>query len=205
MRGWILAALLIVLPVAPASATALFDSNETFSRDVGHFPKWTAMLARQPSSFKKMDAQCAGGRECVKERWQALLSELQNASADEKIRAVNRFMNDHPYIEDIQNWGVNDYWEILYEFLTRNGDCEDYALSKYFTLKRLGFDDNDMRIVVLKDNNLGAMHSVLAVYRDGTIYILDNQFSSVIEHTKIHHYQPVYSINQHGWWRHRTG
>ena len=151
-----------------------------------------------------MDSQCAAGGTCVRAQWELLLVELRDVSTEEKIREVNRFMNKHPYIEDIQNWGVGDYWAILYEFLTRNGDCEDYALAKYFTLKRLGVSDGDMRIVVLKDNNLGVMHAVLAVYQDDTVYILDNQFSSVVEHTKILHYQPIYSINQRGWWRHHT-
>ena len=183
---------------------ALFESHESFSSSVSAFPKWTKVIGRQPSSFQKMQAQCSAGGGCVRNKWESLIAELRSAPEDKKIREVNRFMNEHPYIEDIQNWGVGDYWAILYEFLTRNGDCEDYALSKYFTLKRLGFSDNDMRIVVLKDNNLGVMHSVLAVYQGDTIYILDNQFTSVVEHTKILHYQPIYSINQRGWWRHRT-
>lgn len=193
----------LVLLASPAfAAEGLFDSRETYSSAFGAFPKWTGVLRRQPGGLKKMDAQCASGKGCVKAEWEAMVSDLNGASDDEKIRRVNSFHNAHPYIIDMQNWGVNDYWEILYEFLTKNGDCEDYAISKYFTLKRLGISDNDMRIVILNDKNLNAMHSVLAIYRGGTIYILDNQFSSVIEHGKIHHYQPVYSINEHGWWRH---
>lgn len=195
--------LMLASPAARAGE-GLFASSETYASSLQSFPKWTGVLRRQPGGIQKMEAQCASGKSCVKAKWDALVSELGDASTDEKIRRVNSFHNAYPYIVDIQNWGMNDYWEIVQEFLTKSGDCEDYAIAKYFTLKRLGFDDSDMRIVVLNDKNLVAMHSVLAVYRGDTIYILDNQLSSVVEHSKIHHYQPIYSINEHGWWRHAT-
>jgi predicted transglutaminase-like cysteine proteinase len=64
---------------------------------------------------------------------------------------------------------------------------------------------DDMRIVVLNDLNLRIAHAVLAVYVSGKPYILDNQISKVVPASSIHHYQPVYSINENGWWLHRGG
>jgi predicted transglutaminase-like cysteine proteinase len=67
-------------------------------------------------------------------------------------------------------------------------------------LRDLGVSVDDMRIVVLNDLNLRIAHAVLAVYVSGKPYILDNQISKVVPASSIHHYQPVYSINENGWW-----
>ena len=48
-------------------------------------------------------------------------------------------------------WGVMDYWETPAEFFQKSGDCEDFAIAKYFALRDLGFPASQMRIVVLKD------------------------------------------------------
>ena len=54
------------------------------------------------------------------------------------------------------------------------GDCEDFAIAKYFALRDLGFPASQMRIVVLKDTLRNLDHAVTAVYLDGDAWILDN-------------------------------
>ena len=88
------------------------------------------------------------------------------------------------------------------EFLTRLGDCEDYAITKYVTLKRLGFDVSQMRVVVVQDLNLATGHAVLMVQLDGATYVLDNQIRQVTQEGQIRHYRALYSINEHHWWSH---
>lgn len=189
--------------LAPAESLAveLFGSSETESGDLKPFPKWTSVMRKHPGAVKKMEHDCDNSG-CLKDKWEQLISSVQQSSNSEKIREVNSYHNKIPYVEDIVNWGKNDYWETIQEFMRRHGDCEDYAISKYYTLRRLGFEPEQMRIVILKDKNLGVMHSVLAVFDGGTALILDNQFSSVMDHGRIKHYEPVYSINEQGWWRH---
>ena len=197
----VLSAFLLAFQAPAARAVDLFGSSETESGDLSPFPKWTGVMRKQPSAIEKMKKDCDESG-CLKEKWDALIESVKSSASSEQIREVNSYHNKIPYIEDMVNWGKNDYWETLHEFLRRHGDCEDYAISKYYTLRQLGFPPDQMRIVILKDRNLGVMHSVLAVYNDGTALILDNQFSSVVDHKKIRHYEPVYSINEHNWWRH---
>jgi len=104
---------------------------------------------------------------------------------------------------DIVNWGIADYWATPREFAIKDGDCEDFAIAKYVSLKLLGWSDDDLRIVVLHDSNLNADHAVLAAYVDGRAMILDNQTRQVLPSEAIRHYQPYYSINETGWWLHR--
>ena len=87
--------------------------------------------------------------------------------------------------------------------MSKNGDCEDYAIAKYFSLRWLGLKPEDMRILVLHDMNLRVAHAVLVVYHRGRALILDNQVRGVVEADAIRHYRPIYSINEQHWWLHR--
>lgn len=134
--------------------------------------------------------------------WADLRQKARGLSRLDQLRLVNSFWNRWPYREDIVNWGRQDYWEIPAEFLEKSGDCEDYAIVKYYTLKELGFDPRSMRLVVLRDTVRNLAHAVLAVYMDGDAYILDNLSNSVRSHRFMTNYQPQYSVNEFGRWMH---
>ena len=134
----------------------------------------------------------------------ALLRSLAGQPARAQVEGVNRFMNRLPYIEDSVNWGVNDYWATPLEFLSRGGDCEDFAIIKFYSLLELGFDNDQMRVVVLEDTLRRLPHAVLAVRIDGTEYILDNNFSVVLTDDRLPQYVPQYSLNLNTRWLHIT-
>ncbi|MDH5749703.1 MAG: hypothetical protein OEY85_10380, partial [Rhodospirillales bacterium] len=77
------------------------------------------------------------------------------------------------------------------------------AIAKYLTLRILGWDPDKMRIVVLNDLNLKIAHAVLIVQLDGKYLLLDNQISLVVDSDRVRHYRPIYSVNEHSWWRHK--
>jgi predicted transglutaminase-like cysteine proteinase len=176
----------------------LFGTRESFSGKLTLFTKWTGSLSRH-----RGEVETCPSSTCDKARWQRFIDGLRGAGAAAQLDAVNAEMNRHPYIEDPVNWGLPDYWETAFEFLRRDGDCEDYAISKYLALRALGVDLGAMRIVVLQDLNLDLGHAVLAVYLDGRIMILDNQIKRVVGADSIRHYKPIYSINESGWWLHQ--
>ena len=121
------------------------------------------------------------------------------------MRKVNSYLNQAHYILDIVNWGVEDYWASPYQFARKDGDCEDYAIAKFMSLRLLGFSNDQMRIVVLRDLNLKVAHAILVVDLNGTKYVLDNQIHDVVPASIIHHYQPIYSVNETHWWLFRHG
>jgi predicted transglutaminase-like cysteine proteinase len=120
----------------------------------------------------------------------------------EQLRAVNRFLNDWRYKSDEQNYGHRDYWATPLEFLRHSGDCEDYAIIKYVSLRQLGFTPEQLRVVVVRDALRDIAHAVLAVYLDGEVYILDNLTKAVLPQERISHYVPYYSINETTRWAH---
>ena len=135
--------------------------------------------------------------------WVVFLDTLRGKDQLTQIEEVNKFMNKSRYIQDLKNWGIKDYWASPGEFLAKFGDCEDYSIAKYMALKYLGHNPDNMRIVALKDLNLKVGHAILAYYLKDRILILDNQIKITVDSRKVRHYQPVYSINEKFWWRHR--
>lgn len=189
---------------AYASSFNIFGTREEFSSDVQPFPKWTGVLSKDVAHRQTMSALCGASRgvSCPMQRWQAVMDAAKALPEIQQLEVVNKEMNRSAYITDMVNWATNDYWETPYEFFTRDGDCEDYAIVKYMTLKALGIPTDTMRILILQDQNLNLMHSILIVRIDDTNYVLDNQIAQLVRDSDIHHYVPIYSINEQGWWRH---
>ena len=84
----------------------------------------------------------------------------------------------------------------------RSGDCEDYAIAKFFALRHLGFDNDSMRVVILWDQIRNIGHAVLAVYDGPQILILDNLNRMIVSHARYRHYIPQYSMNETTRWAH---
>lgn len=134
--------------------------------------------------------------------WGKLKNSLEGKAPLDQMRIVNSFWNGWPYKEDLKNYGVPDYWASPSEFIIKSGDCEDYAIAKYFTLKEIGFDPQKMRIVVLRDTVLNQAHAVLVIYLDNEVYVLDNLAKKVLSHKAMLNYLPQFSVNEFGRWAH---
>lgn len=218
LKRLILAALLCA---APANA-ALFGTAE-YRRDGGEpLMKWQAMMHRAPAPgctpVRVADAQpfpdvapSAGTpvlavlTDCSHPKLDAakvVAAALHEAPAA-RLATVNSAVNQLPYIEDRVNYGVDDYWAAPDEFFARGGDCEDFAIAKYVLLRRAGVPAESMRVVIVRDMALSTAHAILAVTVSGKTFILDNQDASVRPASAVAwRYQPVYSINETGWWLH---
>jgi predicted transglutaminase-like cysteine proteinase len=181
---------------------AFNTTRQIASSDLSAFTKWTAVLPRYEAAKKEMDERCEENPDdCPASAWEDMLKELHNRPLKAKLDGVNRFFNAVTYLEDANNWGSVDYWATPYEMMERGADCEDYAIAKYISLKRLGVPESTMRIMIVQDHNLGGiMHAVLQVTVNKTRYLLDNQATSVTTVNEIYHYQPIYAINEQQWW-----
>jgi len=199
--------IMLALPLQPAHATrlTLFGSSEMQGGNLAFFPQFVEMLRRYSADLTQLNGACQGRGDtaCLLQEWATFITSMQGLERRTQIERVNRYINAVDYIEDQTNWGAEDYWATPAEFFGRAGDCEDYAIAKYMTLRSLGFPIESMRIVVLMDTNLGIGHAVLAIYTESDVLVLDNQIDQVVSQSSIHHYQPVYSLNEMNWWRHR--
>lgn len=183
----------------------VFNTRTIRSAGLVAFPKWRGTLERYFTEMRAPRAPCEPGlfTTCHLKEWSAFLQSVAGLSPEEKLQRVNSFHNRARYVLDIINWRVEDYWATPLQFFERDGDCEDYAIAKFMSLRTLGFSNDQMRIVVLRDLNLRLAHAVLVVTLNGKNYVLDNQISTVVRDDMIRHYQPIYSVNETHWWLHR--
>lgn len=195
--------LLMASSAAGAFEPGLFGYAEARQSNMSLFTQWLSVLERH-ILYDLPEADCSEQRinRCHLREWQAFLDSIRALPREQQLREVNRYANQKQYLLDMDNYGQGDYWAIAREFLYNGGDCEDYAITKLFSLLWLGFPKEQMRIVVLQDTNLRIPHAILAVQQAEDIMILDNQIEAVVGHQQIVHYVPVYSINEQAWWLH---
>ena len=109
--------------------------------------------------------------------WELMKEKARDEKLLDKLKIVNDYFNKLSYSSDIKNWNKTDYWATPYEFLSLGaGDCEDYAIAKYFTLKELGIDDSKLKLTYAKLSKNNQAHIVLSYYHkpNYTPIILDN-------------------------------
>ena len=140
--------------------------------------------------------------------WDKMLIKAKGKKTLEKLKLVNDFFNKVKYKRDNLHWKQKDYWASPFEFLgTGAGDCEDYAIAKYFALRKLGIPDSKLRITYVKLSRKGTKyeeaHMVLNYYHKPTQapIVLDNVNKRLTLATKRHDLKPIYSFNAVGLWK----
>ena len=189
-------------PKAKSPSIRLLNTVE-FRGVLKNMPKWQRVVtAEQQSRTFDQDLSALMRPASVHKQWQQIVATASNVSTMEKAKAVNTFFNRWPYKTDQMVYKVADYWATPKEFLKNSGDCEDYAITKFYALMKLGVSPDSMRIVALKDTIRNLAHAILVVYMDGDAYILDNLTPMVLSHARYQHYAPQYSINEVYRWAH---
>lgn len=73
----------------------------------------------------------------------------------DQLREVNRFFNAFKYQSDTSLYDTSNYWANPVQFVDNDGgDCEDYVVSKYKMLTKLGFKKNQLGISIYKVKDL---------------------------------------------------
>ena len=139
--------------------------------------------------------------------WDKMLVKNKNKKIIYKLKAVNDFFNRIKYMSDKKVWKKTDYWASPFEFLgVGAGDCEDYAIAKYFALRILGVPDKKLKITYVKLKQRGSKyeqaHMVLNYYNKATStpIVLDNVNKKLKLASKRKDLKPIYSFNASGLW-----
>ncbi len=138
--------------------------------------------------------------------WLALISSNKSKPDTEKLKLANDFFNQVPFSSDMEHWNLRDYWATPVEMLASNGgDCEDYAIGKYFTLLALGINLGNLRITYVKAptrDPADQAHMVLTYFAtpDAMPLVLDNLDKEIKSADARTDLIPVYSFNGDGLW-----
>jgi len=174
----------------------LFGTEERASSNLEPFNKWTGMFKRFETAMGQPH-----GREIIT-GWQNEIASFKGLPLDKMAAKVNNYINEQPYILDNRNWGVSDYWSTPVEFFDRGGDCEDFAIAKYVSLRALGVPEDRLRIAIVHDLQKDIPHAVLIVYTDNGALVLDNQSDTAEKASRVTRYRPIFTINRNAWWLH---
>lgn len=157
------------------------------------------VLAKIESQYNRFARQRVEG-------WRALVDDPANHELPDrdKLELVNQFFNANvQFLNDIDLWQKNDYWATPLEMLSIGaGDCEDYSIAKYFTLKELGVDEDKLRITYVKATEIGQAHMVLTYFetKRSVPLVLDNLIVDIKPASRRNDLVPVYSFNGTGLW-----
>lgn len=145
------------------------------------------------------------------EEWDAMLESSKDETILNKIKNVNDFFNKITYKTDLSHWRQKDYWATPFEFMGSGaGDCEDYAIVKYFSLIKLGIPDEKLRITYVSykkaNSKFEQAHMVLTYYHKIGVepVVLDNIDKTLQVASKRTDLKPVYSFNASGLWQAKT-
>ena len=167
------------VPVSP-DRPDIFDS---VALPVGHTP-----LDGRWHSIARSTVSGAAG---------AFAASLAERDESARLDAVNTYVNHRvQFVDDIRQYGVADRWSAAADTLARGrGDCEDYAIAKMAMLRRAGFAEHNLYLVILRDLVRRADHAVLVVRSEGHFRVLDNGTDRVLDSNEIHDYRPILTFN----------
>ncbi len=166
----------------------------------GEFSPWADMMRRRAAEPVSLEACVLAEAACPPALRGARMVVLRGRtlSEHERLELVNRFVNRRRYVDG----AVDRRWETPASFLRRGGDCEDYAVAKYFLLRALGLVADDLRVVVGRTRRSGGNHALLAVRtRAGEVVLLDTD-DRIHAGERRSDYAYLYSVNEDGLWDH---
>jgi len=156
--------------------------------------------------------------------WLKQFDHLEGKSTAEKARGVDAVIDQQvTYVTDPEQYRRADYWATPMETLkSKKGDCEDFAILKYFALRHLGVPADKMFVVAVGQNGSDLDHATLMVdTRDPGFFTRQwEKASNKVFHAEIKHdyvildndnspdgklveardsrYEPYYAMNEKG-------
>ncbi|MGB0937076.1 MAG: transglutaminase-like cysteine peptidase [Colwellia sp.] len=138
------------------------------------------------------------------QQWLKLLKTSGSDSSWNQLNKVNAFFNKKlTYQNDLTLWGKKDYWATPVESLGRGrGDCEDYAIAKFFSLVALGIPEDKLRLMYVRQLEINEPHMVLIYFEEPNAIplVLDNYNPRIKPASQRRDLKPIYSFNGHGLW-----
>lgn len=169
----------------------------------------TSAAAFDPQRLRQSMQQAYGQSGlAVLEEWLAMLGRLRGQDLQMQLREVNDFFNRRiRWVDDIVVWREEDYWATPLEAMGNGrGDCEDYSIAKYITLKQLNVPGERLRMIYVRArigrSQITQAHMVLGYYSTPSAepLVLDNIVPSITPASQRTDLDPLFSFNSDGLW-----
>lgn len=173
---------------------------------------WFALVAHGATDYDKLlstlTQRWGAGPTPKFNAWRTLIGTISGLPELDRLKRVNDFFNRHiRFGEDIDIWLQPDYWATPMESIGQGaGDCEDYAIAKYFTLREAGIATAKLRLIYVRASSGAAgggssqAHMVLAYYAqpEAEPMVMDNLVGDIKPASRRPDLVPVYSFNSDG-------
>lgn len=156
-----------------------------------------------PEIFHKAEIKYGANARSLLAAWENLIIQDDSQNDLEKLEKVNQFFNQLEFVDDMAHWGEKDYWATPIEFLgSQGGDCEDFSIAKYFTLKFMGVEEEKLNLTYVKALNYNIHHMVLTYFSKPGVepLVLDNIVTEIKPASMRSDLMPIYSFNGTGLW-----
>lgn len=192
----LMALLLVVLASGTASAQASVPSPNVFGSRA--LPIARTPMDRLWQSVR--NGRIPAGASSVAQ----LISRNRMVSREEQVAAVNVWVNHNlSYVADRTSHGQSDRWLSVSQSLTSGrGDCEDFAIAKYQILRELGFEEQDIYMVVGREISVRLDHAIVAVRMNDGFLIMDNVTDRVLTESEMVDFLPTFSFSSSHTWIH---
>jgi hypothetical protein len=197
-------AFLCLVPVTASSQTKTYSLDAyPFQRAIP-LKQWRSVLARaSPMAARWSEVHCRDGAPalaCASDRADRLERRLKDLPPKQQVAEVYAFYNAFRY-RHRRGCGTN-CWATPLEFIARRaGDCHDYVVAEYMTLRRLGFDNRDLQLMIVQmkghDDPFAGGHMVLRVRLPDRDYILDNRKRSLTGVGALKEYKVLAGLDAH--------
>ncbi|TJZ73474.1 transglutaminase-like cysteine peptidase [Chitiniphilus eburneus] len=144
----------------------------------------------------------------VFQAWRQTVAGARGLSDSARMEAINNFFNRNmAFVDDQILWGEVDYWATPLESIGKGGgDCEDFAIAKYFSLLEAGVDNAKLRLTYVKariggpESSVTQAHMVLTYYAtpQAEPLVLDNLIGEIRPASRRPDLIPVFSFNRDG-------
>ena len=206
---------LLFAPSANAGKPYRFDATG-YLGEAALLPDWADTMRREAAQAPVLDACLADETVCPR-HYRGLRHLLLKAEAlpqRRQVSLVSHYVNRRRYQDDVTvrvestltdaTVRYRSRWATVEEFMRRGGDCEDFATTKYYLLRRLGFRADQLRVVVTWDREARGYHAILAVQLDEGGQVLLLESDNTIRRGSRHRYRFIYSVNEESIWDHEA-
>ncbi len=157
---------------------------------------------------QQLIARFGPARVVLLEDWLATVNAATALPDEAKLQRINDFVNRNiAFDADSAVWQQNDYWATPLETIGQGrGDCEDFTILKYVSLRLAGVAESRLRLIYVKarlntpSGPLQQAHMVLAYYAtpNAEPLVLDNLDVAIRPASRRTDLQPVFSFNGEG-------
>jgi predicted transglutaminase-like cysteine proteinase len=190
-----------MMPTSPTDDP--FDQQTLGAPEGALWTKWRrvqADAARDLELAAECRAELADCYSAPALRFIELVEGAKARSGRDRLDQVNQAINAAiRYTTDLSQHGAIDLWSSpLASLASGRGDCEDYAIAKYFVLRAAGIAANDLRMVLVRDLDTREYHAVVAVRQDAGWLVLDNRRMTLLDSEAVQRLQPLFAVNDQG-------